>query len=192
AAARRKRLLAQAFFRHLIPHEGAPAPSYSPCKMQPSCFKQTFFDKLSGRALGRSRFPVSKQLRATLHPGTACNDQYQQDGQQGNAQAQNGYQYQQGANNNGRHQNGVQGQGAGSMRSGAGAGESGRCLTGRRGTGHHRHRRKSIAHHIPHSFSVFACRLLLRLILAAQSGKVNSESACEITGKGRKTRNNST
>ncbi|MDY3985974.1 hypothetical protein, partial [Dysosmobacter sp.] len=49
AAARRKRLLAQAFCRHLIPHEGAPAPSYSPCKMQPSCFKQWFFDKL-GRA----------------------------------------------------------------------------------------------------------------------------------------------
>ena len=47
AAARRKRLLAQAFCRHLIPHEGAPAPSYSPCKMQPSCFKQWFFDKLS-------------------------------------------------------------------------------------------------------------------------------------------------
>ncbi|MDY3984023.1 hypothetical protein [Dysosmobacter sp.] len=49
AAARRKRLLAQAFCRHLIPHEGAPAPSYSPCKMQLSCFKQWFFDKLKWR-----------------------------------------------------------------------------------------------------------------------------------------------
>ena len=59
AAARRKRLLAQAFCRHLIPHEGAPAPSYSPCKMQPSCFKQWFFDSLRP---GRSSRPQYHQF----------------------------------------------------------------------------------------------------------------------------------
>ena len=46
AAARRNGLLLQAFCRHLIQHEGAPAPSYSPCKIDPSSFKPEFFDKL--------------------------------------------------------------------------------------------------------------------------------------------------
>ncbi|MDY3985961.1 hypothetical protein, partial [Dysosmobacter sp.] len=70
AAARRKRLLAQAFCRHLIPHEGAPAPSYSPCKMQPSCFKQWFFDKLK-RGLSASFFPGAARLEM---PGRDTNE----------------------------------------------------------------------------------------------------------------------
>ena len=42
AAARRKRLLTQAFCRHSIQHEGAPAPSYSPCKKGLFSFRQGF------------------------------------------------------------------------------------------------------------------------------------------------------
>ena len=34
------------FCRHSIQHEGTPAPSYSPCKIEPSYFKQKAFDKL--------------------------------------------------------------------------------------------------------------------------------------------------
>ena len=72
AAARRKRLLAQAFCRHLIPHEGAPAPSYSPCKMQPSCFKQRFFDKLRRRKSGAcfSACPFGRHFFALKRHGT--------------------------------------------------------------------------------------------------------------------------
>ncbi|MDY3986131.1 hypothetical protein, partial [Dysosmobacter sp.] len=68
AAARRKRLLAQAFCRHLIPHEGAPAPSYSPCKMQPSCFKQWFFDKLK-RSLPPEGSVLLKKCRNLWNQG---------------------------------------------------------------------------------------------------------------------------
>ena len=46
AAVRRKRLLTQAFCRHSIQYEGAPAPSYSPCKKELLSFKQRIFDKL--------------------------------------------------------------------------------------------------------------------------------------------------
>ena len=42
AAARRKRLLTQAFCRHSIQYEGAPAPSYSPCKKGLFSFRQGF------------------------------------------------------------------------------------------------------------------------------------------------------
>ena len=46
AAVRRKRLLAQAFCRHLIQHEGASAPSHSLCKTESIYFRHRFFDKL--------------------------------------------------------------------------------------------------------------------------------------------------
>ena len=52
AAAQRKRLLTQAFCRHSIQYEGAPAPSYSPCKKELLSFKQGIFDKLE-RTAGR-------------------------------------------------------------------------------------------------------------------------------------------
>ena len=35
-----------AFCRHSIQYEGAPAPSYSPCKKELLSFKQRIFDKL--------------------------------------------------------------------------------------------------------------------------------------------------
>ena len=46
AAVRRKRLLPQAFCRHLIQNEGTPVPSYSPCETERFFSKQRFFDKL--------------------------------------------------------------------------------------------------------------------------------------------------
>ena len=52
AAVRRKRLLTQAFCRHSIQYEGAPAPSYSPCKKELLSFKQGIFDKLRGETEG--------------------------------------------------------------------------------------------------------------------------------------------
>ena len=52
AAARRKRLLTQAFCRHSIQHEGAPAPSYSPCKKGLFSFRQGF-----STSCGNLRFP---------------------------------------------------------------------------------------------------------------------------------------
>ena len=51
AAVRRKRLLTQAFCRHSIQYEGAPAPSYSPCKKELLSFKQGIFDSLKPAAL---------------------------------------------------------------------------------------------------------------------------------------------
>ena len=52
AAARRKRLLTQAFCRHSIQHEGAPAPSYSPCNKGLFSFRQGF-----STSYGNLRFP---------------------------------------------------------------------------------------------------------------------------------------
>ena len=53
AAVRRKRLLTQAFCRHSIQYEGAPAPSYSSCKKELLSFKQRIFDKLRAALSGR-------------------------------------------------------------------------------------------------------------------------------------------
>ena len=68
AAARRKRLLPQAFCRHPIQHEGTPAPSYSPCEAEHFFSKQRFFDKLK-RAAGDSRllsFRLEGAIPATV------------------------------------------------------------------------------------------------------------------------------
>ena len=46
AAARRKGLLQQAFCKHLIQHEGTPAPSHSPCETERFFSKLMFFAKL--------------------------------------------------------------------------------------------------------------------------------------------------
>ena len=60
-ASRCKRLLPQAFCRHSIQHEGAPAPSYSPCETEHLFSKQRFFDKLN--AVRRSRTAFLAVLR---------------------------------------------------------------------------------------------------------------------------------
>ena len=61
AAVRRKRLLTQAFCRHSIQYEGAPAPSYSPCKKELLSFKQRIFDKLRRASMLEARLRLSKK-----------------------------------------------------------------------------------------------------------------------------------
>ena len=69
AASRRKHLLPQAFCRHSIQHEGAPAPSYSPCETERFFSKQRFCDKLKAPEIFRGFgdriyfFPCSAFMR---------------------------------------------------------------------------------------------------------------------------------
>ena len=59
------------------------APSYSPCKMQPSCFKQWFFDKLRRTSNRKSFFLLlqilmSSYARVPRPSFSACSRQVRQ------------------------------------------------------------------------------------------------------------------